>query len=918
MGSGSKPPSAGPVGRATSEISRSSAPRPAPLAPAALGLTAGIFASEWVGGLPPWTVWVLTAAPLAIAVLFLIRALSAVMTPAGMQVAVATAFAALGMARHQAASSLPPEHIGRLAGDTPTLTRVLARVISPPRSLKSERINPFLPLVPPPATRLIAEALELRTEAEPVRVCGLLRVRVEAEQIDARPGDVFELTGWLYRPQGPRNPGEVDWAQHARLQHIHAALAVESPAHVRRVESPRTGLVGRLDALRDSARSALLEPYAGTGQEEQRSMLEALVLGQRSAVEQKVDEAFRRTGSVHFLSVSGFHVGVLAAAAFGLGRMLSRLPGPARRLRPEMAACLLAAAAIVGYALLAEPNAPILRAAVMGLLLCAAVTTHRPVCVGNWLALSALGILVWDPLQLFRVGFQLSFLQVWGLFAALPAVWQACRTALAYRRYLAGDPVLPAALRREPSTLMAIALHHIGRRGGQLLAACGCAWLLATPVVLLYFGQFYLWAALQSAVLTIPVTLVVVSGFAALLISGLLPWAVPYTAAGVHALADGLLRLVKGLARVPLTAVEAPAPPLWLVWLTYLLVVLSLWRLGKWTRQLNEKLAVKSARDALFTPPERRRIRRQALLAAAPLVGLAAGWAGWGGWEALAAAPPPGVRLHILSVGNGGASLLTAGRNTAALFDAGTSFNSDIGATVAEALRVLRVRRLELVAVSYAGFTRFCGLPTLLSRTTAGGLGLTPYFTVGSAPSTGADRLLAMLPAGVPRLTLRQGDRLMLGEVELEVLWPPPGLSDSWRPADTSLVVKLKTRGVGLLLCGDIGREAIRELLVDHTADRIDLRSHVLIAPHHGSVTAGNSAAFYRTVSPSVVVASSGQPREKLESLVREVLGPDRLVLNTDEVGMVVIVIRDGVLEVQTPLARPARPPHRLEPAPFP
>lgn len=903
---------------AASPVTAQSSPRPAPLAPAAIGLMAGIAASEWVGLLPQWTTWVLAGMPLAAAVLLLGGARPIASTRAGTRAAVAAAFAALGMVRHQAATSLPPEHIGRLAGDPPTLTRLLARVVAPPRSVKSERLNPFLPLEPPPRTRLIAEVLELRTEPKPQRVCGLLRVRVEAERVDMRVGDVIELTGWLYRPRGPQNPGEVNWAQHARLQHVHAALAVDSAQHVRRVDTQRTSLVRWLDAFRGLARAALLEPYAGTGQDEQRSMLEALVLGQRSTVERRVDEAFRRTGSVHFLSVSGFHVGVLAAAAFWFGRMLARLPGLARVARQGGVASIVGAAAIIGYALLAEPNAPILRAAVMGLLLCAAVATHRPVCVENWLSLSALAILIWDPLQLLRVGFQLSFLQVWALFAVLPTAFGACRVALDYRNHLAGRTDRAARRRPEPSALTPIILRWLGRRGGQLLAACVCAWLLATPIVLLRFEQFYPWAALQSALLTLPVTLVILSGFAGLLVSALLPGAGPSVSAGVHAAADGLLRLVDGLARVPLTAVNAPAPPVWLVWLTYLLVVLCVRRFGKWARDLAGRLAVRRSRDALFTVSERRTVRRQALLAAAPLGCIAASWAGWMVWDGLAAGPPRDVQLQVLSLGNGGACLVTSGSGAAVLFDVGTNYNSDAGATAADAMRALRVPRLDLAVLSQPGFNRYSGLPTLLARTAVAELAMTPYFAPDGATRPGVERLLGMLPATLPQRTLRQGDRLRFGELEVEVLWPPYGLSDSWKPGDSSLVAKLSARGVSVLLCGDIGREAIRELLIDHSADRVDLRSHVLLAPRHGSVTAINSAAFYRTVSPSVVVASSGEPVGKLEELVLDVLGPDCPLLSTERVGAVSISIRDGTLEVRTPHAHPPRPPLRLRATAFP
>ena len=110
---------------------------------------------------------------------------------------------------------------------------------------------------------------------------------------------------------------------------------------------------------------------------------------------------FVATGTVHLLVVSGLHVGILATGLFFALRM-----GFLRR----GTALTLVAALVVAYAMIVGARPPVIRAAVLVVLLCMAAATGRRPLGFNSLAAAALVVLAMNPADLFRTGTQLSFL----------------------------------------------------------------------------------------------------------------------------------------------------------------------------------------------------------------------------------------------------------------------------------------------------------------------------------------------------------------------------------------------------------------------------------------------------------------------------------------------------------------------------
>ncbi len=752
----------------------------------------------------------------------------------------------VGFVRHQAAVTLPANHVAHLTHDEPVLARIAGVVVSEPRTLPAVKRNAFLPYEPRPRTTFLLDADALHNTPEAVAITGRLRVAVEGPPPAIDVGDRVEVTGWLYRPRGPRNLGQRDWARWNRLQGIYAGLTTDSPQLVRRISQKRTGWRRRALAARTALRRWLIEPAATLPDEQTARLIDVMVLGQRSRADRALNDAFARVGAAPLLAVSGFHVGVLAAAVWLIARLVLR------RERPAIVLTMLAA---VGYALVAEPNAPILRAVVLTLLACTARLLERPIVSVNWLAAAALLLLAIDPQQLLRPGFQLSFVGVLTLIVVVPRVWRDLRAAL-------HDPLADPAAAERP---VRIVLRFIGRITLGPLLTFGLLWLFATPLVAQHFGYLTPWGWLQSLLIS-PVAAGVIAcsllSWPLLLIGGV---AGQIGTALLTAVTHVLTSLVAWLGTWPASHVEIRPLPGWIVAACYLLLVAGVfWR----------TVATRSGK----------RLATAAVLLAGSLAA-----AGLAAYATQPVRSFRGVELHVLDVGDGSAALLRFAPREAVLIDAGTRHNFDAGRVVVDAARALGVGRIAAATVSHANYDHFSGLASVAARLRLDRWYVNPAMVASSRG--GVRRLRAMLrdQAGEPR-ALHAGQRLRFGGVQLDVLWPPEVPPAELKANDRSLVLRAAYAGRSILLPGDIEADAMRRLLDLNDRGLIDLHADVLVAPHHGSVVRP-TAEFIAAVQPDVVIVSSGRDRSEFAEVVRGLFGDACRVVVTREVGQVIVSI---------------------------
>lgn len=134
-------------------------------------------------------------------------------------------------------------------------------------------------------------------------------------------------------------------------------------------------------------------------------LVDALILNRRGSLDPQLSEAYARSGLVHILSISGFHVGLIAGWLYLLSRML--------RLSRSRAMLVSAALSTLYVAFLGWP-APATRAAALVVLLAVCRWRQRQVEPNSLLAMTCLVVLLIDPTAVFDLGAWLSASALWG------------------------------------------------------------------------------------------------------------------------------------------------------------------------------------------------------------------------------------------------------------------------------------------------------------------------------------------------------------------------------------------------------------------------------------------------------------------------------------------------------------------------
>jgi len=303
------------------------------------------------------------------------------------------------------------------------------------------------------------------------------RLQVTAPPLTAPPvGARLFVRGKLREPQALLNPGTLDRPRQLAAEGICRQMHLQEAGHL--IFPAGDQAPSLAEHLRGGIRTLLkaLPPDA-------EAMNLSMLLGDQGKVSQQMRQRLSRTGTSHLLVINGMHLGAVAAVTFFLVFWLLRLfPWVLLRVNAVKAATLAAALPVVGYAHLAGGSPSTQRAEVMVLAYLLLMFLGRSREVWSALALAALWIMVWSPLLLFSVSFQLSFAAVSGIVYLVPQLMDLASRYGPFR-----DPDLSLRSRPSGGLTSGWGLHRAGWRGLELLAVSLAAALATTPLVAHHF-----------------------------------------------------------------------------------------------------------------------------------------------------------------------------------------------------------------------------------------------------------------------------------------------------------------------------------------------------------------------------------------------------------------------------------------------
>ena len=244
------------------------------------------------------------------------------------------------------------------------------------------------------------------------------------------------------------------------------------------------------------------------------------------------------------------------------------------------------------------------------------------------------------------------------------------------------------------------------------------------------------------------------------------------------------------------------------------------------------------------------------------------------------------LSIHVLDVGKADAILIECDGHTA-LLDAGTDVH---GETVVDYMFRHDMKSLDYAIVSHPDKDHIGGMAQVLSEVDTSVFVRSPYFK---------EKYEAVLPVlqekSIADQVVLPGETILLGEATLRVLAPLEEYEDT---NNGSLVIRLEYQGFTALFCGDIEKEAERDLV---NAYGESLAADLLKVPHHGSKTSCTNR-FLRVVSPQYAVVSVGKDNNNLPSdkILQRLDDYCREVYRTDTDGTLIFTFDGAELQIIT------------------
>lgn len=282
----------------------------------------------------------------------------------------------------------------------------------------------------------------------------------------------------------PQNPGAFDYRKYMAANNVYHQVYLNTYSW-KLLESPQGFSLSRLAHKISQKFISTLHDNGLKGKE--FAVASALLLGHKDMLDNETLQDYSGAGVMHILCVSGLHVGVIfMIVSFLLGFMK-------KRGSQLVFKTFLILITIWAYSLLTGLSPSVMRAATMFSFISIGNASRRYVHIINSLAVSAMFLLLINPLVISNIGFQLSYLAILGIVfinKPIAGLWNPTNRIASY--------------------------------AWGLIAVSIAAQIATTPLALLYFHQFPLYF-IPANLVAVPVSFLAIYAGVAVLLTSFIP-----------------------------------------------------------------------------------------------------------------------------------------------------------------------------------------------------------------------------------------------------------------------------------------------------------------------------------------------------------------------------------------------------------
>ncbi|HZV82085.1 MAG TPA: ComEC/Rec2 family competence protein, partial [Geobacteraceae bacterium] len=272
-------------------------------------------------------------------------------------------------------------------------------------------------------SKLVVRPQHVVADGVMLPLCGDILLRAEQGGGGLLSGDLIRFAGKLRAPRNFGIPGEFDAERYYSLKGVGATCFIKNSGDILLIRRGELSLQRFFDAMALRAGSFIMSAVPGA----EGGILKALLIGDCGDIPQELKDAYSRTGVNHILSISGFHVGIIALALFHLWFAVSRVfPSLLLYWNIRRFASTLSLPLVFVYLFLSGAAPATSRSVLMLAFFMVGMVLEREFDHFNALVLAALVLLLLNPANLYDISFQLSFLALWGIMVLTPLFVSFC------------------------------------------------------------------------------------------------------------------------------------------------------------------------------------------------------------------------------------------------------------------------------------------------------------------------------------------------------------------------------------------------------------------------------------------------------------------------------------------------------------
>ena len=272
--------------------------------------------------------------------------------------------------------------------------------------------------------KYIVDVLKINDES--VTGKSLLNVEKDSTTSNLNVDDILITRSNFKDINTPLNPHQFNYQNYLQKQHVYYQL-YNANTEVLKISTNKHTLFGYASKLRERINKNLKQFHFKA---DELAIINALLLGQRQDISKDIYDSYSQAGVIHILAVSGLHVGIILL-------LLNFIFKPIEYVKyGKYIKILIIVFLLWSFAIVAGLSASVTRAVTMFSIVAIGLNLKRPTNIYNTLAISIFILLLFKPLFLLDVGFQLSYFAVFAIVTIQPLIYKLWNPKLKIIDYL--------------------------------------------------------------------------------------------------------------------------------------------------------------------------------------------------------------------------------------------------------------------------------------------------------------------------------------------------------------------------------------------------------------------------------------------------------------------------------------------------